>query len=39
LTPLHVAAHCGTAESAKVLLDNDCDRDPRALVSYIFQAY
>jgi hypothetical protein len=34
LTPLHVAAHCGNVETAKVLLENKCTVDSRALVSF-----
>ena len=32
LTPLHVAAHCGNVNSAKLLLDRKCDVNARALV-------
>ncbi|KAF7233383.1 hypothetical protein EG68_04445, partial [Paragonimus skrjabini miyazakii] len=31
LTPLHVAAHCGNREVARILLDNRCDVNARAL--------
>lgn len=33
LTPLHVAAHCGNARVAKLLLERSCDVNARALVS------
>ena len=32
LTPLHVAAHCGNVNVAKLLLDRKCDSNGRALV-------
>ena len=32
LTPLHVAAHCGNVNTAKLLLDRKCDVNARALV-------
>lgn len=32
LTPLHVAAHCGNVNVAKLLLDRKCDANGRALV-------
>jgi len=35
LTPLHVAAHCGNVNTAKLLLDRKCDVNARALVSII----
>ena len=35
LTPLHVAAHCGNVNTAKLLLDRKCDVNARALVSRI----
>ena len=35
LTPLHVAAHCGSVNVAKLLLDRKCQVDACALVSLI----
>lgn len=35
LTPLHVAAHCGNVNTAKLLLDRKCDSNSRALVSCV----
>ena len=34
LTPLHVAAHCGNVNVAKLLLDRKCDPNGRALVGF-----
>jgi len=35
LTPLHVAAHCGNVNVAKLLLDCKCQVDACAMVSFI----
>ena len=37
LTPLHVAAHCGNVNTAKLLLDRKCDVNARALVRTFIQ--
>lgn len=39
LTPLHVAAHCGNVNAAKLLLDRHCDVNARALVSSSTSSY
>ena len=39
LTPLHVAAHCGNVNVAKLLLDRKCDSNGRALVGSNFTSY
>lgn len=31
MTPLHVAAHCGNVQTAKLLLDKKCEVNARAL--------
>lgn len=37
LTPLHVAAHCGSVKVATILLDSHSNLDARARVSHLLE--